>query len=857
MKEGSTPIRKQYLRIKQKYPQAIVFFRLGDFYETFDEDAKLTSRELEIVLTYREMGKGHRVPMAGIPYHALDNYLARLISRGYKVAICEQMTKPVETKGLVEREVIRLVTPGTVVEPSLLDSKTNNYLTSLVLGEEAVGIAYVDITTSEFATTQVPLQRAIPELERLNPPEIITAKSSELSDFGLAAPVTHLDDYWFELEVAHQTVLDHFGVTTLDGYGCGHLPLAIEAAGAIIHYLGETQKGVLGQLTRLSTYSTDTFMALDEQTRRNMELFSTSRSGMAGGSLLSIIDVTKTAMGGRLLKRWLGQPLLNITELVKRQDAINWFYNNTLARNQTISWLGEVADLERLINRVKGDIALPRELVTLRRSLAIIPEMRQILGDDSPIEWLKEELKPCPDVVDLIAEAIAEQPGSLDGDGVIKQGFSEELDSLRQTSKNAKQYLANLERQEREKTGIKSLKVGYNKVFGYYIEVSKSNLGQVPQEYIRKQTLVGGERFFTPELKEYESLILNANDRINELETTLFRQVCHQVGAASERILAVANALANIDVFSSLAEVAVRNSYVRPELTTDTRVIINQGRHPVVERSLIDSSFVPNDTSLSNDEVQLIVLTGPNMSGKSTYLRQVALIVLLAQIGSFVPAASATIGLVDRIFTRVGAREDLAAGQSTFMVEMVETANILNNATPRSLIILDEIGRGTSTYDGLSIARAVAEYIHSYPRLGAKTLFATHYHEMVELASFLPRVKNFNVAVTEEGGEVTFLYKILPGGVDKSYGIHVAKLAGLPKSVVHRAQEVLEELEEDSRVAAASPERRRKAVVAKQLPLLGQKSPLLEELEKMDIDSLTPLEAITKLYELQKKAKGV
>ncbi len=857
MKEGSTPIRKQYLRIKQKYPQAIVFFRLGDFYETFDEDAKLTSRELEIVLTSREMGKGHRVPMAGIPYHALDNYLARLISRGYKVAICEQMTKPVETKGLVEREVIRLVTPGTVVEPSLLDSKTNNYLTSLVLGEEAVGIAYVDITTSEFATTQVPLQRAIPELERLNPPEIITAKSSELSDFGLAAPVTHLDDYWFELEVAHQTVLDHFGVTTLDGYGCGHLPLAIEAAGAIIHYLGETQKGVLGQLTRLSTYSTDTFMALDEQTRRNMELFSTSRSGMAGGSLLSIIDVTKTAMGGRLLKRWLGQPLLNITELVKRQDAINWFYNNTLARNQTISWLGEVADLERLINRVKGDIALPRELVTLRRSLAIIPEMRQILGDDSPIEWLKEELKPCPDVVDLIAEAIAEQPGSLDGDGVIKQGFSEELDSLRQTSKNAKQYLANLERQEREKTGIKSLKVGYNKVFGYYIEVSKSNLGQVPQEYIRKQTLVGGERFFTPELKEYESLILNANDRINELETTLFRQVCHQVGAASERILAVANALANIDVFSSLAEVAVRNSYVRPELTTDTRVIINQGRHPVVERSLIDSSFVPNDTSLSNDEVQLIVLTGPNMSGKSTYLRQVALIVLLAQIGSFVPAASATIGLVDRIFTRVGAREDLAAGQSTFMVEMVETANILNNATPRSLIILDEIGRGTSTYDGLSIARAVAEYIHSYPRLGAKTLFATHYHEMVELASFLPRVKNFNVAVTEEGGEVTFLYKILPGGVDKSYGIHVAKLAGLPKSVVHRAQEVLEELEEDSRVAAASPERRRKAVVAKQLPLLGQKSPLLEELEKMDIDSLTPLEAITKLYELQKKAKGV
>jgi DNA mismatch repair protein MutS len=469
---------------------------------------------------------------------------------------------------------------------------------------------------------------------------------------------------------------------------------------------------------------------------------------------------------------------------------------------------------------------------------------------------LKEELKSCPDVVDLIAGAIAEQPGSLDEGGVIRQGFSEELDSLRQTSKDAKQYLANLERQEREKTGIKSLKVGFNKVFGYYIEVSKSNLAQVPQDYIRKQTLVGGERFFTPELKEYESLILNAEDRISELEATLFRQVCHQVGAASERILAVANVLANIDVFSSLAEVAVHYSYVRPKLTTDSRVIINQGRHPVVERSLIDSSFVPNDTYLSNDDAQLIVITGPNMSGKSTYLRQVALIVLLAQIGSFVPVTSATIGLVDRIFTRVGAREDLAAGQSTFMVEMVETANILNNATPRSLIILDEIGRGTSTYDGLSIARAVAEYIHSHPKLGAKTLFATHYHEMVELASFLPRVKNFNVAVTEEGGEVTFLYKIVPGGVDKSYGIHVAKLAGLPKSVVHRANEVLEELEGDSsRMKGVVRGQRRRKEPAQQLSFFGQKPPLLEELEKLDIDSLTPLEAITKLYELQKKAR--
>ena len=858
MKAGSTPIRQQYLKIKRKYPQAIVFFRLGDFYETFDEDARLASRELEIVLTSREMGKGHRVPMAGIPYHALDNYLARLINRGYKVAICEQITQPAPGKGLVQREVVRVVTPGTVVEPSLLDSKSNNYLVSLVVGEEAVGIAYVDITTSEFATTQLPPHRLIPELERLKPSEVIAAESSELSDLGLAASVTRLDDYWFELEVARQTMLDHFGVATLDGYGCGHLPLAVRAAGAIIHYIQETQKGVLGQLTRLTTYSTDSFMALDVQTQRNLELFHSSRSGTFGGSLLSIIDLTRTAMGGRLLRRWLGQPLLDITELNKRQDAIEWFGENTLARSQAISLLGEVADLERLINRVKGGIAAPRELIALRRSLEIIPKLKQVLESANSIDWLKDELKPCPEVVDLISQAIVEQPGSLDEGGVVRQGFSEELDNLRQTSKNAKQYLADLERKEREKTGIKSLKVGFNKVFGYYIEVSKSNLPQVPQDYIRKQTLVGGERFFTPELKEYESLILNAQDRIGELEAQLFRQVCNQVGARLERISASSLALADIDVFSSLAEVAVRYSYVRPELTPGKEIDISEGRHPVVERTLVDGSFVPNDTYLSNDDAQLIVLTGPNMSGKSTYLRQVALIVLLAQIGSFVPAASATIGLVDRIFTRIGAREDLPAGQSTFMVEMVETANILNNATPRSLIILDEIGRGTSTYDGLSIARAVAEYIHSYPRLGAKTLFATHYHELVELASFLPRVKNFNIAVAEDKGEVIFLYRIVPGGVDKSYGIHVAKLAGLPKSVVHRAQEVLEELEEDSRTLAESShkaKRRLKQPPPIQIPLLGQKSPLMEELEKLDIDSMSPLEALNKLYELQKKSK--
>jgi DNA mismatch repair protein MutS len=863
MKEGATPIRRQYLRIKQKYPQAIVLFRLGDFYETFDEDARIVAKELEIVLTGREMGKGHRVPMAGIPYHALDNYLARLVNRGYKVAICEQMTQPGATKGIVEREVIRVVTPGTVVEPSLLDSKTNNYLASLVLGEAEVGLAYVDITTSEFATTQLSLSRALPELERLRPSELITGSSADLTGWELTVPVTRLDDFWFELEIAQKSLLDHFAVSTLEGYGCAHLPLAIQAAGAIIHYLQETQKSALSQLTRLSTYSTNTFMALDEQTLTNLEIFRNSCTGTTEGSLLGVIELTKTAMGSRLLRKWLGQPLLDISELVKRQDTIAWFYENTLARNQAMALLAKLADLERLVNRAGspsiGRMAHPRELIALRHSLEIIPKLIEIIPAESQsaIDWLKAELKPCPETVELLAVAIIEEPSSSPGEGgVIRPGFSEELDSLRTASQNAKQYLANLERQEQEKTGIKSLKVGYNKVFGYYIEISKANLRQVPQHYIRKQTLVGGERFITPELKEYESLILNARDIISELETNLYQQVCRQIAAASERILSLASALAHLDVFASLAEVAVRYGYVRPTLGEGNEIVIKEGRHPVVERALTETTFVPNDTYLANEDAQIIILTGPNMAGKSTYLKQVALIVLLAQIGSFVPAASATIGLVDRIFTRIGAREDIAGGQSTFMVEMIETANILNNATPRSLLILDEIGRGTSTYDGLSIARAVAEYIHNQARLGAKTLFATHYHEMVELASYLPRVKNFNVAVTEEKGEVIFLRKIVPGGVDKSYGIHVAQLAGLPKSVIRRAYEVLEDLEGDrTKEPARISKPRRPPQPTPQLSFFGQKSPVLEELAKLDINSLTPLEALTKLYELQKKAR--
>ena len=860
MKDDVTPIRRQYLKVKHQYPQALVLFRLGDFYETFDEDARTVAKELEIVLTSREMGKGQRVPMAGIPYHALDNYLARLVNHGHKVAICEQMTAPGATKGIVEREVTRVVTPGTIVEPALLDGRKNNYLVSLVVDADRAGIAYVDITTSEFATTQMPLGRAQLELSRLQPSEIICPEGMELAglETDLPSGITRFDFFHFELESASRTLLEHFKTASLEGYGCAELPLAIRAAGAILQYVGQTQKAALAQIATLSTYSTEAFMVLDEQTTNNLEVLRNGRTGSAEGAVLGAIDLTRTPMGSRLMRRWLSQPLLDLAELVKRQDAVGWSHDQTMTRAEVVSLLGKISDMERMINRVAGGIALPREVVALRRSLEIVPGLLEILVKASAPDWLAESIKPFPEVAGLIAGSIADEPSSSPGDGnVIRKGFSEELDTLRTASSDATRFLANLERKEQERSGIRSLKVGYNKVFGYYIEISNANVAQAPADYIRKQTLVGGERYITPELKEYESLILNARERTEELETTLFKQVCRQIAGERERILALAGGLARLDVVCSLAEVAVRHSYVRPELDTADEVDIKEGRHPVVEQSLSSSTFIPNDTHLDNSDTQIIILTGPNMAGKSTYLKQVALIVLMAQIGSFVPAARAKIGLVDRIFTRIGAREDLAAGQSTFMVEMVETANILNNATRRSLLVLDEIGRGTSTYDGLSIARAVAEYIHNNARLGAKTLFATHYHELVELAEYLPRVKNFNVAVTEQKGDVVFLRKIVPGGADKSYGIHVAQLAGLPRAVVRRAHEVLEDMEGDgSGKTGKAAKSKRTATPTLQISLFGEKSQVVEDLEKLDIDSLTPLEALTKLYQLRKQAKG-
>ena len=855
----TTPARRQYLRIKKEHPDAVLLFRMGDFFETFDDDARIVSRELEIALTSREMGRGQRIPLAGIPYHALEPYLAKLIKRGYRVAICEQTSDPATSKGLVDREVVRVVTSGTVVEDSILEQKANNYLASVVVEGDEAGLAYVDITTSEFATSQFPLEHLPMELGRLVPSEVLVPQGQDGLPGDHGASVSPLDQDAFNLEWATEGLLKHFGVASLEAYGCERLPLAVRAAGAIVDYLGRNQKAALAQLTSLHTYSTDSYMVLEPQTRRNLELFEGGRWGDANASLLHVLDQTRTSMGGRLLRRWLGQPLLEVEGIVRRQDAVTWFHRSALRRGRVSALLDSISDLERVVNRVRAYTATPRDLVALGQSLSAAPEVKGILTEDEDtpqVGWLAAEIGDHREVVELIASAIADDPPPSVGEGkVIREGFSPDLDALRSSSRSAQEYIAGLERKERERTGIKSLKVGYNKVFGYYIEVSKSNLSQVPEEYIRRQTLVGSERYITPEMKEYETQVLSAQERVGELESTLYRQVCQQVGEAAPAIMATAGAIAQADAFYALGEVASRHGYVRPEIDDGDALDIRQGRHPVVERTLAAGAFVPNDTTLSNSDEQLIILTGPNMSGKSTYIRQVALIVLMAQVGSYVPAGSATIGVVDRIFTRVGLQDDLAVGQSTFMVEMVETATIINHATPRSLVVLDEIGRGTSTYDGLAIARAVAEYIHSHPRLGCKTLFATHYHELTQLAEVLPRARNYNVAVSEEQGDVVFLRRIVPGGADRSYGVYVARLAGLPGAVINRAWEVLGELENGASAhSQPSGWDGGRAHAAQQLPLMGTSQAAMESLLALDVASMTPLEAINKLYELQEQA---
>ncbi len=871
MAKSLTPMRHQYLQIKKQYPDTIVLFRLGDFYESFDEDAKIVAQACDIVLTSRPVGKGQRVPLAGVPYHAVEGYIAKLIKAGHKVAIVEQVgAQPL--RGLMPREVIRVVTPGTIVEPTLLEEKSNNYLAALVIEGNRAGIAYADITTGEFATTQLSgddvEQMAAEELERLRPAECLIPDTSNLQSpiSNLQPPISNLqlqiskyESWRFELGNARQALLDHFEVASLAGYGCEGLPLAVRAAGAIVQYLRETQKAALAQLSDMRTYSTSEFMTLDASTRRSLELTRTIRTGAAKGSLLGVLDATVTAMGGRLLRQWLNQPLLDVNKLEQRLDAVEALYQDTPTRTQVVALLKQLADLERLTSRAVQRIAVPRDLVGIRKSLEKVPQIREALSQlkgaegDHPLQTLLSQLDPCEEIASLIGEAIVDDPpATLASGGVIKAGFSAELDSVATASRDAKRWVANLEQTERKRTGIKSLKVGYNKVFGYYIEVTKANLAAVPEEYIRKQTLVNAERYITPELKEYESLILNAQERILDIEARLFRQVCDQVAAAAERLLSTARALARLDVYVALAEVAIRNNYVRPVLTDGHEVEIIAGRHPVVELTRREEPFVPNDARFSQEE-GILIITGPNMSGKSTFLRQVALIVLMAQVGSFVPADQVRMGLVDRIFTRIGAQDEIWAGQSTFMVEMIEMANILHHATNRSLLILDEIGRGTSTYDGMSIAWAVVEYIHNHPRLRAKTLYATHYHELTELADILPRVRNYNVGVAEDGDKVIFLHKIVPGGADRSYGIHVAQLAGLPRTVIHRAEEILEELERDSH---RSPIRPRRIAEIRQLALFPETSLIIEELKKLDVESMTPLEALNRLYELQREVGG-
>ena len=860
----STPARKQYLRIKKQHQDEVLLFRMGDFYETFDNDARLISRELEIALTSREMGKGVRVPLAGIPYHALDGYLAKLIKKGYRVAICEQTSDPATSRGIVDREVVRVVTPGTVIEDTILDRKANNYLGAVITDGDRAGLAYVDITTSEFATSEFPASHLSVELAGLEAAELLIAEGFRLPATETGGEddisITTVPTDTFHEDWAREALHTAFGVTSLEGFGCERLPLAVCAAGAIVRYLEDQRSGALGQLNSLYTYSTESYMVLDPQTRRNLELFEGGRwGGDTGASLLAVLDRTKTSMGARRLRRWVGRPLLDVTELTRRQDAVEWFHRSAVRRSRVTTVLQNIADIERLINKVSALAATPRDVVSLGRSLAATPEIWNILeeDDDAPsVAWMTSGVQDASETVDLITRALTDDPPLNVGDGgVIRHGFSDDLDKLRNSSREAQDYIASLEKTERERTGIKSLKVGYNKVFGYYIEISRPNLPQAPEEYIRRQTLVNAERFITPQMKEYESLILNAQERIAELESSLFRQVCKQVADAAASIMTVASAVAHVDAFAALAEVAERQGYVRPQLNEGDTITIVQGRHPVVENTIEAGKFVPNDIRLSTGDEQVIMLTGPNMAGKSTFIRQVAIITLMAQIGSFVPADSATIGVVDRIFTRVGLQDDLSTGQSTFMIEMLETATILNHSTPRSLVILDEIGRGTSTYDGLAIARAVAEFIHSHPRAGCKTLFATHYHELTQLAEVLPRVRNYNIAVAEEDGEVVFLHRIVPGGADRSYGVYVARLAGMPTAVINRAWEVLKELEGTASSPGPNGRAEASSDEARQLSLLPTTPPVIDELLALDVSSMTPLEAITKLYEIQERAR--
>ena len=878
---GLSPMMAQYMETKKQYSDCILFYRLGDFYEMFFDDALTASRELEITLTGKECGLEERAPMCGVPYHAVDSYLSRLVQKGYKVAIAEQMEDPKLAKGLVKREVIRVVTPGTITSTQALDETKNNYLMGIVYLADKMGVSVADITTGDFLVTEVSTDRALfDEINKFSPAEVICNDAFSMSGISLEDlkdryhfTVSALDSHFFQDESCRKVLREHFKVGSLEGLGLGDYDCGVIAAGAVLQYLYETQKSTLDHLTTIVPYATGNYMVLDSSTRRNLELLETMREKQKRGSLLWVLDKTRTAMGARLLRTWIEQPLISREEILKRQNAIEELNLNYISREELGEYLNPVYDLERLIGRISYKTANPRDLLAFRNSIAMVPHIKRLLGEftSDALKELEQELDPLEDLEDLITRAIVEEPPiTVREGGMIRDGYNEEADRLRHAKTEGKTWLAELEARERESTGIKNLKVKYNKVFGYYFEVTNSFKDLVPEYFIRKQTLTNAERYTTDELKNLEDVILGAEDKLFSLEYDLFCGVRDAIAAEVVRIQKTARAIAAVDVFVSLSVVATRSNYVKPQINEKGTIQIKGGRHPVVEKMMRDDMFVANDTILDNSRNRISIITGPNMAGKSTYMRQTALIVLMAQIGSFVPADQANIGICDRIFTRVGASDDLASGQSTFMVEMTEVANILRNATRNSLLILDEIGRGTSTFDGLSIAWAVVEHISNTRLLGAKTLFATHYHELTELEGLMSGVTNYCIAVKEQGDDIVFLRKIVKGGADKSYGIQVAKLAGVPDSVISRAKELVEqlvdsdltartrEIAEGNAPAGHKPVPKPDDVEMSQLTLFDtvREDDIIEELKNLELGNMTPIDALNTLYRMQTKLKN-
>ena len=877
-----SPMMQHYMETKKEYPDCVLFYRLGDFYEMFFDDALTVSKELEITLTGKDCGLSERAPMCGVPFHALDSYLYRLVQKGYKVAIAEQMEDPRQAKGLVKREVIRVVTPGTITSSQVLDETKNNYLMGIVYMDGIYGISTADISTGDFMVTEVDSDRELfDEINKFSPSEIICNNAFYMSGVDMdelknryQVVISALDSRFFGEESCRRILMEHFKVGALVGLGLEDYATGIIAAGAVMQYIYETQKSTLEHITTITPYSTGQYMVIDTSTRRNLELVETMREKQKRGTLLWVLDKTKTAMGARLLRACIEQPLIHRDEIIKRQNAVEELNMNYISREEICEYLNPIYDLERLIGRISYKTANPRDLIAFRSSLEMLPYIKRILGEFNSelLAELGRELDPLQDIFQLIGDAIVEEPPiTVREGGIIKDGYNQEADKLRHAKTEGKNWLAELEAKEKEKTGIKTLKVKFNKAFGYYFEVTNSFKDQVPDYYIRKQTLTNAERFTTDELKQLEDIIMGAEEKLVSLEYDLFCEVRDKIGAEVIRIQKTAKSIAGIDVFCSLSVVATRRNYVKPSINDKGVIQIKNGRHPVVEQMMRDDMFVANDTFLDNGKNRLSVITGPNMAGKSTYMRQVALIVLMAQLGSFVPAQEADIGICDRIFTRVGASDDLASGQSTFMVEMTEVANILRNATRNSLLVLDEIGRGTSTFDGLSIAWAVIEHISNSKLLGAKTLFATHYHELTELEGTIAGVKNYCIAVKEQGDDIVFLRKIVRGGADKSYGIQVAKLAGVPDSVIARAKEIAEELS-DADITARAKEiaeissniTQHKAVPKPDEVDLQQLSffdtvkddDIIRELDSLELSTMTPLDAMNTLYRLQTKLKN-